>query len=311
MKLLKDITMKKVKVFPIIGLLLTSTFFSACSQKQVPIESKKTPLETKKVLSEPDDTFILKGTTQTTKDSFDIFSGSKAGFLLSKHLKTSVDYAPGIARREMLSLNKLKRQNKELKQQMVSELFAAYTRQKKENYEMRWLIVDLLAQLEINESVKILTSLTVNKIPKETLKHEHHRSSTDEEVAIRLASMRGLVSIASNGNINAEKNLIKIAKSSPITAIKIQAIYGYLMVPLKKSKITNVKKYRTSSIYKTRLKKLKKLLPEEIIKLVDVKPASKKYMPVPEDVLNSIKTPDMKKENHTTSQPPRVVKIIK
>lgn len=285
--------MKIAAVLTIMGVLLASAFLVSCSQK----EPRPEPA---------DNLSLVKDVSPDERDQLDIFSGGRAGLYLSQHLHTVTDFSPGVARREMLSLNNLKKQDEKLKAQMVSELLAAYARLEEEKYELRWLVIDLLAQLEINEAVDELSEISLVKIPPERMRANHHQSSIGEEIAIRLASVQGVVKLAANGNQLAQESLIQIARRSPVRVVKIHAVHAYLLSPLKSMKIKSLEDYKRSDIYQRQLETLRRQLPEETIKLVEIKAASLKNMPVPDDVLNSVKNADKKKTGFPLSPAPRV-----
>ncbi len=246
------------------------------------------------------------------RDVTDIFSGGKAGYLLSQHLRTVLDYSPGEARRESLSLSNLKQQDERLKQQMAAELLTAYSRLEEGNYSLRWLVIDLLAQLEINEAADALAEVTLSTIPSEKMAEDHHNSTTDEELSIRLASTRGLAKLAADGDQMAAEKLLVIAEESPLRAIQIQAVHGFLLAPLKKIGSTSIEAYKLSEIYQARLQELEKRLPAETVRLADIKPASADNMIVPEEVLKATEQPDKTKSKSRFSgtQAPRVPETV-
>ncbi len=257
----------------------------------------------------PADTFTPAPDGTAKKDPFDLFSGGPAGFLLSQYLKTTVDFAPDAARRQRMALSELQKADESVKRQMVSELVAAYQRLPEEDYDRRWLLIDTLAQLERAEAVEHLSGIALTALPPERLMRKGEEwSSRDDEIAIRLAAVRGLARLSAMKVSAADKKLISIAGRSTLPAIKKQAIQGYLDAPVRSLKTGTLEGYRKSPDFNRRFTDLKRQLPAEAQRLADEVVTVKPDIAVPDEVKQAVQNRKTRQEPATNDAPPVVKK---
>ena len=221
-----------------------------------------------------------------------VFSSGAAGQLLARQMKTMVDFGEGAARRHRVSLALLRSTPEETQQQMVSELVAAYARLPEPAYHQRWLVITLLAELGRAEALDFLTELALSDLPPERLSGgEHQASSQAEELAIRLAAVRGVGRLASRESPDADQSLLEIARSSSRRSVTIRAIHAYLYAPLFTMDTLALDDFRQSDEYELRLVALRESLPPDALELLEVAPLSPQLAPTPRDVIEAARVP--------------------
>ncbi|MCP3958626.1 MAG: hypothetical protein GY719_12305 [bacterium] len=226
------------------------------------------------------------------KEPFTIFSGGAAGRLLTRHMTTMVDFSEGAARRHRVSRAWLLGAPEDTQQQMLSEAVAAYARLPEPSYGERWLTVSVLADLERSESLDFLSEIALAEIPPERLSQlDPHASSRGEELAIRLATVRGISRLASRGNPAADMRLLEIVSTSPHRALAVRAIHGFLHAPLYQLDRVPLDQFHQSDEYRRRLTVVRGTLPPEMRDLLEVRPLSRDLAPTPPDVIEAIRTP--------------------
>ena len=225
-------------------------------------------------------------------EPFAVFSGGAASGLLTRHMRTMVDFSEGAARRHRVSVVSLRSASEELQRQMLSELIAAYARLPEAAYRLRWLTVSALADLERSEALETLSAIALSELPPERLSQlDPHASSQGEELAIRLATVRGVARLASRGNATADSRLLEMVESSPHRAIRLQAIQGFLYAPLHLLDRVPLSRYRQSDEYLRRLAVVRETLPAGMQELLEVQPLSSELAPTPTEVMDAIRTP--------------------
>jgi hypothetical protein len=235
---------------------------------------------------------------QTAKrDPLDIFSGGPAGYLLSQYLKTAVDFTPEAARRQRMALNALKQAPPNVRQQMVSELVAAYQRMPEGEYDRRWLLVDTLSQLDDQQSTEHLGMIALTALPPERVNRKNADwSSRDEEISIRLAAVRGLTKLSAKQVSAAEGKLILIAARSNITAVRKQAILGYVDAPARSAKIGTLEGFRKTPVFTQRLTNIKRQIPPDAQKMADEVTMIKPDISIPVEVIQAVQNRKMRIE---------------
>ncbi len=175
-----------------LGLIVSSLLISCGGGSSEPVEKVGDTVQ----LGLPD--------ANASKIAWDLFSGTQAGSLLTGHLKTSMNFIEGAARRERVSLMHLRNQSEELQKQMVAESIAAYYRLNEEEYFKRWSVVDLLSELENGNALDMLEEIALSTVPAEKFpfpvasnnKNSKFVQSRELEVRIRLAAVRGIVKLS-------------------------------------------------------------------------------------------------------------------
>lgn len=293
--------------------VLVATIAQAETTRAPQITPQRLPVEVIKVRpiqdkGAPADSLTITP-KQEKKDPFDMFSGGPAGFLLSQYLKTTADFGPDAARHQRMALDELQQAPANVKQQMVSELVAAYGRLPEADYERRWLLIDTLAQLDREEAVEHLGKIALSDVPPERIKRKDDAwSSRDEEISIRLAAVRGLSRLSARQVQAADTKLVTIAGQAKWLAIKKHAIQGYLDAPAKRAKAPALDTYRKSPIFTQRLTDLKKQLPPEARKLADEVGTLKPDLGIPEEVKKAVQEKKTRKEPQKQDPPPAVQK---
>ncbi len=256
--------------------------------------------------ADPADTLSESSEQPSAKDPLDIFSGGPAGILLSQYLRTATAYTEGAARQQRRAFARMRNAKPEIQQQLVPELAAAYQRLPETDYDRRWLLIDTLGQLQTPESLDYLGQIAQTGLPDEKMpKAARHQATNDQEIAIRLAAVRGITKLARRSLPKADKLLLEVARKSPVRGVKNQAIHGYLHAPQRTTKMHSAGEYRMTPTYSQRLTVLKRTLPVEVYKPAERAYLSPRLFASPPEIIQR-KQAETKKESRESSAPPTI-----
>lgn len=259
--------------------------------------------------SPPADALVLTPPVKK-RDPFNMFSGGPAGYLLSQYLKTTVEFTPDAARRERMAMMAIHKAPPQVRQQMVSEIMAAYQRLPEMDYDRRWLLVNTLAQLGDEKATEAFGTIALSALPPERLMRKKNTewSSRDEEVSIRLAAVRGLNKLAARKISMAEQKLIFVANRSPLVAVRKQAIMGYVFAPTRSLKTGTMEGFSKSPLFAQRLMNIKNQLPPDARKMADEVTSLKPDISTPVAVRNAIMDRSKRIEPQIQDPPPIIRK---
>ncbi len=120
-------------------------------------------------------------------------------------------------------------------EKVISIVSEEYKALPETQYLNRWSLIQLLAELKTPSSLSFLNDILSTPIPPEKSKAPQEFSTRGEEVIIRTTSVEAIARIATQGNTEAVKILLKHTQHENFS-VKRAAIQGYLSIEIENAR---------------------------------------------------------------------------
>lgn len=131
----------------------------------------------------------------------------------------------------------------------VKLLSNAYQSAPEEWYFERWMIIKTLGDIQHDKALKTLYKISTSRIAAEKSVDQHHFSSQEEELILRIRGVEGLAQLAASGHKKAQRSLYNMAQNQDLAfVLRKRAVKGYLRsLPERKQEAAKQRLYNLPS----------------------------------------------------------------